>query len=428
MANPNIDRQVSANGLNVVTIDLPEFHSVTNFLVIRSGSRYETASNSGIAHFLEHMVFKGTKKYPDTKAVAEAVEGLGGMFNAWTSNDHTAYYNTVPERHWRQGIEFATELAFEALLRPEDLDRERGVIIEEIRRIQDNPARYVDDLLGQILFAGNPLGQLIIGTQDSITNMKIGQFEEYRQTHYLPSQATFVAVGKITGRDILGEVEVKTRHLQASTVTLPKRFDNPSKKALKVHQKDTDQTHFMLGLAEPTLALNRQEQYIGDVLNTILGSGMSSRLFLNIREKQGLAYAIAPSTQSFEDTGALAIYGGVNTQKVEKALIAVDLELKKLKGEVVSEVELTKAKNIITGSLDLNADDPIKMATWYGTGMLLGLKEDFAKAKELVNQVSAQDVQLLAQKIFNKDRLALAVIGPFDSEKMFEDFLGNNGS
>ncbi|KKU43673.1 MAG: Processing protease [Berkelbacteria bacterium GW2011_GWA2_46_7] len=161
------------NGLQLVLIDLPSFHSVTNFLVIRSGSRYEDASNNGIAHFLEHMVFKGTKKYSNTSQLAEAIEGVGGYFNAWTANDHTAYWNSVPLSAWQRGIEVPFELAFNALLRPDDLERERGVIIEEIRRMRDDPSSFVDDLLGTVLFPNHPLGNSVIGSESNIQKMTI---------------------------------------------------------------------------------------------------------------------------------------------------------------------------------------------------------------------------------------------------------------
>ncbi len=305
-----------ANGLQLVLIDLPTFHSVTNFLVIRSGSRYEDVSNNGIAHFLEHMVFKGTKKYPNTLEVAEAIEGVGGYFNAWTSNDHTAYWNSVPLSAWQRGIEMPFELAFNALLRPEDLERERGVIIEEIRRMRDDPSSFVDDLLGEVLFPNHPLGLSVIGTEERIEKMTIKQFEDYRSTYYHPSQALFICVGNIGDRDIKSEVIKQSHHLRPTTVTLPQRFDSASKKAVNFYQKDTDQTHFMLAMADQGLALASDEYAVASVVSAVLGQGMSSRLFLNIREKKGLAYSIHSSVQTFEDTGLIQIDGGVNTTKI----------------------------------------------------------------------------------------------------------------
>src|SRR3989344_4012752 len=416
--------QTLPNGLQLVLIDLPSFHSVTNFLVIRSGSRYEDASNNGIAHFLEHMVFKGTKKYSNTSQLAEAIEGVGGYFNAWTANDHTAYWNSVPLSAWQRGIEVPFELAFNALLRPDDLERERGVIIEEIRRMRDAPSSFVVDLLGTVLFPNHPLGNSVIGSESNIQKMTIGQFEDYRHAYYHPSQAMFVCVGNLAGNDIRTAVLEQTKNLTAAPVTLPRHFETPSINGLNFYKKDTDQTHFMLAVADPSFALTSETGSIGRVMNAVLGSGMSSRLFLNIREKKGLAYAIHSSSHAFEDTGLIQIAGGVNTKKVDQTLSAVDEELSKLATELVGADELGKAKALIVGSYDMSADQPIDLARWYGTGRLLGDRESIEQAREKILAVKAEEIRELAKKVFVKDRQALAVIGPYDSDKIFKDFLG----
>ena len=412
------------NGLELVLIDLPFFHSVTNFLVIRSGSRYEDIANNGIAHFLEHMVFKGTKKSPTTLAVAEAIEGVGGYFNAWTANDHTAYWNSVPVSAWERGVEVPFELAFRALLRPADLERERGVIIEEIRRMHDDPSSFVDDLLGEVLFPNHQLGQSVIGSEENIQKMSIQQFNDYRSTYYLPSQALFVAAGNLTGKDIRSAVIEQTKDLVAAPTTLPDHFNGPSRKGLKFYQKKTDQTHFMLGMADPTLASGTPLSTVASVLNAVLGAGMSSRLFLNIREAKGLAYAISSSFHSFEDTGLVQIYGGVNTTKVDQTLSALDEELSRLATDLVPDEELEKTKALMVGSLDMSADRPIDLARWYGTGRLLGDKESIEEARQKVMAVTADEIRTLAKKVFAKNRQALAVIGPYEDDKIFQEFLG----
>ncbi len=413
-----------ANGLQLVLIDLPTFHSVTNFLVIRSGSRYEDKKNNGIAHFLEHMVFKGTTKYPDKLDIAQSIEGVGGYFNAWTSNDHTAYWNTVPLTAWKRGIEVPFELAFNALLREEDLAQERGVIIEEIRRMQDDPSSYVDELLGPILFPNHQLGQSVIGSEENIENMTIEQFKEYRSTYYHPAQALFICVGNIGDRDIKSEVSKLTADLKPKAVTKPQFFTNVSKKGLKLLNKKTDQTHFMLAVVDPEWASGHDKTQVGTVLNTILGRGMSSRLFLNIREKKGLAYSIHSSLTDFEETGAIIIDGGVNTAKIEQTLAAIDEELMALQTELVGKEELAKAKALIIGSFEMSADQPIDLARWYGTGRLLGDSTSIEEAVEEVRAVTAEQVLAQAKRTFVKDRQALAVIGPYEDDKIFKRFLG----
>ncbi|MEK7201941.1 MAG: pitrilysin family protein [Patescibacteria group bacterium] len=416
--------QTLPNGLQLVLVDLPGFHSVTNFLVIRSGSRYEDAANNGIAHFLEHMVFKGTAKYPDTLAVAQAIEGVGGYFNAWTANDHTAYWNTVPSAAWQTGVTVPFELAFKALLRPADLERERGVIIEEIRRMKDDPSSFVDELLGPILFPNNQLGQSVIGSEENIQKMTIQQFEDYRAKYYHPGQALFIAVGDIGQKDIKTEVLKLTESLTPQAVTLPKPFIGPSATGLNFYHKETDQTHFQLAVADQDLASHAKDEYTGIVLNAVLGRGMSSRLFLNIREKKGLAYSISSSLQSFEDTGLITVSGGVNTAKIAQTLEALDAEFAILREKLVGDAELAKAKALICGSFDLSSDRPVDLAMWYGTDRLLGEAEDFETAKKNVQAVTAEEIQVLAKRLLVKGRQVLAVIGPYKDDKIFKTFLG----
>ncbi|MCR4277462.1 MAG: insulinase family protein [Candidatus Berkelbacteria bacterium] len=411
------------NGLTLVLINLPGFHSLTNFLVIRSGSRYENEKNNGVAHFLEHMVFKGTVKYPDKLDIAQSIEGVGGYFNAWTSNDHTAYWNTVPLAAWQRGIEVPFELAFNALLREEDLEQERGVVIEEIRRMQDDPSSYVDELLGPILFPGHQLGQSVIGSEENIRNMTIKQFRDYRETYYHPGQALFICIGNIGNRDIKAEVVKLTAQLKPKAVTKPQFFTGVSKKDLKLINKKTDQTHFMLALSDPEWASGQKVAYVGVVMNAILGRGMSSRLFLNIREKKGLAYSIHSSFQDFEETGAIVIDGGVNTEKIEQTLEAIDEELAALRTNLVGKQELDKAKSLIIGSFEMSADRPIDLARWYGTGRLLGDSTTIDEAVKAVRAVTVEQIQALAKRTLVKERQVLAVIGPYESDKIFRKFL-----
>jgi predicted Zn-dependent peptidase len=412
--------------MKLVEINIPSFHTVTNFLVIRSGSRYETAQNNGIAHFLEHMVFKGTKSFSSSKEIAEAIEGVGGYFNAWTANDHTAYWNIVPHDQYQRGIKVACELAFTPRLNPEDLERERGVIIEEIRRMQDDPASLVDDLLGGVVFPNHSLGRSVIGSEETIKAMSIEQFRQYHHEHYAPSQAYFVCVGNLEGKDIKSALWEQIKDLKPKPVSQPELFTGDSRRAVKVLNKKTDQTHFMLATATSTFGLKSEDRFIGVVLNAILGRGMSSRLFLNIREKKGLAYAINSTFHSFEDTGLISVYGGVNTGKIAQALDALTEEFAKLINEEVGAEELEKAKAQLVGSYDLSADRPIDLATWYGTNALLGAKESFEEAKSLVRSVTAKQIQELASRVLSKENLAMAVVGPYPSDQPFVDFLSKS--
>lgn len=411
------------NGLKIMTIDLPSFHSITNFLVIRSGSRYENETNNGVAHFLEHLVFKGTRKYKDTAELSSVIDGVGGYFNAWTSNDHTAYWNVVPSAHWQLGVELPFELAFHPKLPSADMERERGVILEEIKMIQDDPARLVLDKIENALFADHPLGLSVIGTSENIKKMPIEAFKEYHQTHYAPNQALFIAVGATAGKDIVGEAEKLLEGITNKRSNKPQYFANYSTKSLSVTDKATDQTHFALGVASPRLSDLSSDSATANVLNTILGRGMSSRLFLNVREKKGLAYAIRSYFTSLEDTGSIIIHGGVNTDKISSTLEALEEEMRDLAENKVSVTELNKAKQQIIGAFQLKSDTPLELATWYGTNELLTKSQSFEEAILQTEKVSAEQVRELAQDLFVKDRLVLSVIGPYKDKTIFEQFL-----
>ncbi|QQG49846.1 MAG: insulinase family protein [Candidatus Berkelbacteria bacterium] len=414
------------NGLKVVIHHQPGRRSVTNFLAIRSGSRYETAQNNGIAHFLEHLVFKGTEKYTDNEAVASAIEGVGGTLNAWTDFDHTAYWNVVPQEEWQVGVDLNVELAFKALLRQEDLERERGVIIEEIRMLQDDPARYVHDLSTEQMFSGHPLAQQIIGSEKTVQDMSLPQFKDYRSRYYAPSQAVFVVVGDLDEASVEAHLRQQFKSLEPRELTVPEPWQGQSKAAIRVLNKATDQTHFVLGLADDKLGLqSARERYAVMLLNTILGQGMSSRLFMNIREKKGLAYAIHSHFSSLEDAGALTVYGGVNTAKVELALQALMEELENLSSKLVPAAELERARRHLIGTQEIQADHGLNLAVWYGTDWLLGRWETHEEVRRGLLAVTSDEIQSLARRIFKPSCLTLVVIGPHEKTETFAGILNN---
>jgi predicted Zn-dependent peptidase len=424
MKTPNIHKEILPNGLKLVAIDLPGRRSLTSFLAIRSGSRYETPENNGIAHFLEHLVFKGTAKYPSNESVASAIERIGGTLNAWTDFDHTAYWNIVPAASWQVGTEMPFELAFAPQLRADDIERERGVIIEEIRMLQDDPARYVHDIATELLYRTHPLGQPIIGSEQTVTAMSAAQFAAYRQQFYHAGHSVFVVAGDLSSAPILEAVRARASAVATGTETLPKALKSTSTCDVQLLTKSTDQTHFVLGTADPNIGLTGDGDRMATlVLNTILGRGMSSRLFLNVREKQGLAYSIHSHVATLEDGGSLSVYGGVNTEKALQALEAVKTELRRLKEEPVSATELTDAKNYINGANDMQADQGMTLATWYGTDWLLGRWESHDELAQAINEVTAERIMTVAQQLFAPERMILAVIGPQTNASPFTELL-----
>lgn len=419
---PEISRL--ANGLSVVTINLKGWRSLTTYLAVKVGSRDETDLTNGLAHFLEHLVFKGTEKYGDSTELSAAIEGVGGYLNAWTSLDHTAYWNVVPSEHWRLGLTVASELVFRPKLRSEDLERERGVILEEIKRIEDDPESLVDDLAGRQIFGSHPLGRTIIGRPQQINGLTIDQFRGFHKEFYRPENAILVVVGDITDKDIAREIK---RFSPATAVATPLRpptepFSGSSQRTLLLHQKPTEQFNFMVAVAAPVLRLTDKKAAAVEVLNAVLGRGMSSRLFREVREKRGLCYSIRSTVTPLEETGILAIAGGVNQQKIAEALTAVSQELTKLTTTAVEAEELTKARNLVVGSLELSADQPSALARWYGLDRLFGQTITLEEQIEAIKQVTSNDLKRLAEQLFDRRHLTITAVGQSEVDPL-EQFL-----
>jgi len=419
----SINRQKLPGNLSLVLIDLPDRRSLASFLVLQSGSRYETKSTNGLAHFFEHIAFKGTRKFSDTEALARQIEGSGGYFNAWTANDHTCYWNTVPANQWQNGVEIALELAFFPLIREADVDRERGVIIEEIRRINDDPASLVDDLLGGALFPNHPLGWSVAGNEENIRQIPQAEFVNYHRSHYLPNRAVLALVGPVKDlpvadfvRSVLGE---KWSNTKQDFLALA----NQNREVI-IRQKKTDQTHLMLGMALPDLALTGDQRSTAAMLNMILGQGMASRLFMAIREKLGLAYAVHSSFHQFQDTGLVAIYAGLNNTKIDQAVETLDSELEKLIKEPVGQKELDNARSALLGALEIAADQPLDLARWYGVSWLLGAQSTIEEEAKNLEAVTIEQIQELAGTLLVRKNRGLAVVGDYPDKKRFFRLVG----
>jgi predicted Zn-dependent peptidase len=266
----------------------------------------------------------------------------------------------------------------------------------------------------------------VLGTNQTVSELSHQALTEYHQRLYRPSRAYFVSVGNLAGKNIAADITRQLADLAFDqNDEQPPLFSGPGQANLKVKNKATDQTHLVLNTIEPKFALSdRHDSYVGVVLNAVLGAGMSSRLFTHIREQKGLAYAVGSTLGHYEDTGTLSVYAGLNTEKIGAALLAIEEEFQKLQAEPVGEAELNKAQELVCGHYDLSADQPLQLANWYGTNQLLGMRESYDEAKTIVRAVTAAEIQKMAQRLFQKNKLSLAVIGPFQSEQLFADFLG----
>ncbi len=412
-------RHVLDNGLRVVLAPLESTQTVTVQILVEAGSKYETRKNNGISHFLEHMMFKGTKKRPNAQIISEQLDQVGGEYNAFTSEEETGYWVKVPFDHFPMALDVVSDMFRNSLLRQEEIDRERGVILQEEAMCKDTPMRYISDIFEELLYGDQPAGWNIIGTQENIKEFQRKDFLDYLNQRYLPQNTVVVIAGKIDPEKAL---ELAKKHFE----DLPKVSSDSDKKsvvekqsqsALKIHTKKTDQTHLFLGVRGPHMFSPRR--FAAKALGMILGGGMSSRTFINIRERHGLTYYVGSSMETSTDTGFLYIRAGVAHENLPKTVDLIIQELQKLRDEPVAPKELDKIKEYFRGVTLMNLESSDSVASFVGNQELFRKKvrgpESFFKK---INQLTAEDIQAEAQQMFQDKNLNLAVIGPQEKNQV----------
>jgi predicted Zn-dependent peptidase len=415
-----------SNGLRVLFIDTKAFSSITTLLLIGAGSRYENKKNNGIAHFFEHMAFKGTKKYPNSLIISSVIEGLGGIFNAFTSKDHTGYWVKATNVHFNTVIEVLSDMILNSLLKNEEIEREKGVIVEEINMYEDTPQKKVGEVFEGLLYKENSLGYDIAGTKDTVSAFNRKTFTDYMNSLYHPSNTVLVVAGG------LSQVKSQKSKVKSHLEIIKKKFagwkkgekidftnikENQKKPQQFIKYKKTEQAHFCLGFRTFSFFDNRK--YALSVLSTILGGGMSSRLFIEVRERRGLCYYISTGRESYHDVGNIVTQAGV-TNRLDKVKEAVEVILKehnKIKEGAIRKEELLKAKEMIKGRILLSMEDSANVATYFGTKMILeGKIETPEEAIKKIEKVTVGDIVKLATEIFNPERVNFAMIGPFKQD------------
>ncbi len=411
------------NGLIIITVEMPHAQAVSTTIFVGAGSRYEEKEINGISHFLEHMMFKGTKKRPTPKEVTEFIESRGGVLNASTDVDHTLYWNKLPAKYWKESLEFVCDIVFNSKLDPKSIEKEKEVILEEINRKEDLPEWKVWELMHQVMWPKYKLGQHPLGSKQNIQKIIRGDLMSYMQNWYQPANMVISVAGNISHQTVINE----TKKLLGDINNIPTKpletiKDDQKSPQIIVNKKKTDQTHICLGVKG--LPLNHPDRFALEVLNVVLGVGMSSRIFLDIREKKGLAYSIHSYNRNFQDTGYLIVHGGVNTKRVCEAIQSILDEFNKLKKEKVSSKELKSAKEFIKGNFLLTMDDPSEVATFFGIQELLAPKtysiEEYISE---IDKITPQDIQRVANQIFKTEKLNLANVGPNKDKSKFEKIL-----
>ena len=411
------------NGLSLITVDLPHLDSVTTLVAVGAGSRYETKQINGISHFLEHMFFKGSTKFPSAEKIATLVDGIGAVNNAATDKEVTYYWIKSAAKHINLSLDILSSMIKESLLNQEEIDREKGVIVEELRMFRDNPARYVWELYERLQYGDQPLGWDIGGKEKIINSINREDMISYLDSLYSPKNMALVLVGRLP-KEVEKIAEEYFLGLPERSKYAFKPFKKlPQKKAkVNVFYKATDQVNLVLG----TEGFDRYDErrYIAKVLATILGEGMSSRLFIQVRERRGLAYHVGANHGSYKDTGAFTVYGGLKLEKVSEGLEVMLAELELLVSGKVTDDELKKAKEMIRGRIALQSESTNFLAEYFGTNFVLDRKvETFEEILKRINRITKKDLQDLAKELFGKDKYNLQVIGPFKDKSKFENIL-----
>ncbi len=415
----NFKKKVLKNGLRVVTVPMKDNPTVTVLVLVEAGSKYETKKLNGISHFLEHMCFKGTTKRPKAIDISKELDSLGSQYNAFTAQEYTGYYAKSSARHFKQMFDIVSDIYLNSTFPDKEMEKEKGVIIEEINMYEDMPNRHVQDLMMKLLYGDTPAGWNIAGERENILNMKREDFVNYKKEHYVPKATVIVVAGKVTEAEVMTEVNKVFKHIgnDAKTPKI-KTKEKQSKPHALVKFKQTDQTHFVLGVR--TYDMFTKHAATLSVLGGILGGGMSSRLFQRLREEMGVGYYVRAYNDAYTDHGFFQISAGVDNKRIDEVLYAVLEECKKLKKFKVSEEELHKVKEYLIGNMRLSLESSDDIANYYGGQELLKhiIKRPKDKAKA-IREVTATQIQTLAKNIFKNGGLNLALIGPFKKEDQF---------
>jgi predicted Zn-dependent peptidase len=419
------ERTQLSNGTRVLTAPLAHAQSVSCFVMLAAGSRYESKDTNGIAHFAEHMFFKGTERRPASRDITTEIDAIGGEFNAFTGKEYTGYYVKCAAEQRGVALDVLVDMLRNSRFEPDEIEREKGVIVEEMNMYFDTPRDFIGGLYDSLLYGDQPLGWDIIGTKDTVRGATRETFLDYVDHWYKPERMVVGLGGRVDG-DFLGELEGLLGDIapadtgEPAPVALPSENDGPR---IRIRTKQSDQAHLCLGVR--SYPLQHPDRYALQLLTTVLGGGMSSRLFTEVRERRGLAYYVFGLNNSYTDAGSLYAQAGVDINRIEDAVATIVAELRKIADEPVPAKELEKARNSAKGRFILQLESPHGLIMF---GLRREVLEGVATEPEEVlaglDAVTTEDVQRVAQDVIARNGLNLALIGPFDDEsERFEKLL-----
>jgi predicted Zn-dependent peptidase len=416
---PVFERRTLGNGLRVLTAPLDHAQSVACFVMLAAGSRYERAENRGIAHFAEHMFFKGTERRPTSRDLTTIVDGIGGEFNAFTSKEYTGYYVRCAADDRDTALDVLLDMLRHSKFDPEEIEREKGVILEEMNMYVDTPRDHIGTVYETLLFGDNPLGWETLGTKETIRGATRETFVDYIDEWYTPERMVVGISGKVGERlepmleELLGDMSANGERRPAPAE--PHRNAGPH---VSVYEKQADQAHLILGV--PSYPVDHPDRYVLQLLSTVLGGGMSSRLFTEVRERRGLAYYVHGLNHSYSDAGSLYAQAGVDLNRIDEAIGVIAEEFDRMAAEPVPAEELEKARSLAKGRFVLGTESPQGL-------ILFGLRREVLEGEAIepesmlaaLDSVTVEDVQRVAQDLIARDKVHLAVIGPFADDERF---------
>ena len=423
-----IGRKKLANGLEVLTVPVSGTKAITIMILFPVGSRFEDEKLAGASHFVEHMMFKGTKKRPTYLEISRELDAVGAEYNAFTSKDYTGYYIKIDSRQQELGFDVLSDMVFNSSFDEEEVKKEKGVIVEELRMYEDNPIMDIDSVYESIVFPNHPLGRDVGGTTQTVKAISRDRLFDYYKKYYRPDNMILVLAGNIDQKNkdkfikkYFG-VEKNKKNIGAVKFYKKFKFDKseiPLEKRIKIKTKKIDQAHVMMGF--PGLNYTDKKRYAMSVLLAVLSGGMSSRLFVEVREKRGLAYMIRASVSPYVDTGTVYVQAGLDPVRLPEALRVIKSELEKIATTEVAPKELKDAKNNLIGRLTLSLEDSSEQASWYAKKFLFNKKiETPEQVITEIKKVSASDVKKLAQQLFDFKQMRVAVISQMKRDQILK--------
>lgn len=416
-------KKILKNGMRVIAVPLPESLTTTVLVLVETGSKYETKDINGISHFLEHMCFKGTSKRPHAMDIAGELDSIGAQYNAFTGQEYTGYWAKANFKKTSKILDIVSDIYLNPVFNEKEIEKEKGVIVEEINMYEDMPARDIQDVFDELLYGDQPAGWKILGNKETVKGFAREDFIKYRNKHYVAEATTVIVAGRFDDKKIVSAIEKKFKNASISKKYTKKKVKEEQKRPhCLVKYKKTDQSHLVIGFR--SYDIFHKQNVVLNVIAGVLGGGMSSRLFQKLREEMGVAYYVRAYNDASTDCGVFQASAGVDNKRIKEVVKTILLEFKKIKTELVSEEELTKVKDYLIGNMYLDLESSDELASFYG--MQEVLKKDENTPQEFarrIKDVTSGQIKMVANKIFTNDRLNMALIGPYKDKKTFSGIL-----